>query len=79
VFTEEKKVSEVKPIVEEPKSALKFKNQFEAKEIDSKMKNAIISELVNVLDGQDDYTSFVRKNYKLGTEQCLNLWFESKN
>lgn len=76
VFIEEKKVSEIKPIVEEPK---KFKNQFDHKEHDLKMKNAIISEMVNVLGAQDDYTSFVRKNYKLGTEQCLNLWFEHKN
>jgi len=79
MFTEEKKVSEVKPIVEEPKSVLKFKNQFEPKEIDYKMKNAIISYMVDVVGGQDDYTSFVRKNYRLGTEQCLNLWFENKN
>jgi len=79
VFTEEKKVSEIKPIVEEPKSGLKFKNQFEHKESDFKMKNAIISEMVNVLGPQNDYTGFVRSNYKQGTEQCLNLWFESHN
>jgi len=79
VFTEEKKISEIKPIVEEPKLSLKPKNQFEHKESDYKMKNAIISEMVNVLGPQNDYTGFVRSNYKQGTEQCLNLWFESHN
>jgi len=79
MFTEEKKVSEVKPIVEEPKSVLKFKNQFDHKEPDFKLKSAIIADLINILGSQDDYTSFVRKNYRQGTERCVDLWFESKN
>jgi len=78
MFTEEKKVSEVKPIVEEPKPVL-FNNQFDHKEPDFKLKTAIISDMVNLLGSQDDYINFVRKNYKQGTERCLDLWLENRN
>jgi len=79
MFTEEKKVSEVKPIVEEPKPVVKFNNQFDHREPDFKLKTAIISDMVTLLGSQDDYTNFVRKNYKQCTERFLDLWLENRN
>lgn len=36
-------------------------------------------ELIDVAGTENDYVEFVRKNYKIGAEQCLNAWFESHN
>jgi len=62
-----------------PEPVRKPINQFEEKEVDFKIKKAIMDEMISVAGPDTDYTDFVRKNYKQGSAHCLNAWFESQN
>jgi len=69
-----KPISQIK--IELPKPT---KNILDEKEHEFKAKQNVLKELVSIAGPDNEYVDFVRKNYKLGLEQCLGLWFESHN
>jgi len=71
-----KKVEEPKPVAI---AEVKLTNKLDEREIDFKTKNELLQELIAIAGEDNDYVSFVRKNYKQGADACLNLWFESQN
>ena len=68
----------VEPKIAEPKyePPKPVRRDFDLKDPLYKTKKLIEQQLLDICENENDYINFVNKNFKLGADLCLNLWFE---